>query len=137
MSYAMSSALQSAVFAALSANVAVSAIVGDAIYDALPTGVLPGLYISLGPETVRVADDKTGQGAVHLFVLSVITDVPGFSAAKQAAGAVCDVLHDADLTLTRGRLVSMRFERARAGKIEKGAGRKIDLTFRARVEDAL
>lgn len=135
MSYAISSALQSAVFAALSADMDVAGAVGDAIYDAVPAGALPSLYISLGPETVRAADDKTGSGAVHMFVVSVITDLPGFSAAKGAAGAVCDVLHDGDLVLARGRLVSLRFEKARAGKIDKGAGRKIDLTFRARVED--
>lgn len=135
MSYAISAALQRGVFAALGADPAVSDAVGDAIYDALPSGSLPSLYVSLGPETVRVADDKTGTGAVHLFVVSVITETPGFSGAKALAGAVCDVLHSADLTLDRGRLVSMRFERARAGKIDKGAGRKIDLTFRARVED--
>lgn len=135
MSYAISAALQRAVFAALTSDPAVADAVGGAVYDALPAGVLPDLYVSLGPEAVRVADDKTGTGAVHLFEVSVITEVPGFSAAKLAAGTVCDVLHDANLTLDRGRLVSMRFERARAGKIHKGAGRKIDLTFRARVED--
>ena len=135
MSYAISAALQRAVFAELQADPAVSDVVGGAIYDALPTGALPNLYVSLGPEVVRGADDKTGNGAIHRFVVSVITETPGFSTAKLAAGAVCDVLHDAALTLDRGRLVSMRFERARAVKIDKEAGRKIDLTFRARVED--
>lgn len=135
MSYAISAALQAAVFTALASDPAVSTAVGGAIYDAVPAGALPSLYVSIGPEVVRVADDKTGNGAMHLFVVSVITEEPGFSAAKVAAGAVCDVLHDADLTLSRGRLVSMRFDRARAGKIDKGTGRKIDLTFRARVED--
>ncbi|MEL6452024.1 MAG: DUF3168 domain-containing protein [Pseudomonadota bacterium] len=137
MSYAVSAALQSAVFAALSADAGVVAAVGDAVYDALPGGTLPSLYVSLGPETVRAEDDKTGGGTAHRFVVSVVTDVPGFHAAKEAAGAVCDVLHDADLALTRGRLVSLRFDRARAVKIDQGAGRRIDLTFRARVDDNL
>lgn len=135
MSYAVSAALQGAVFAAVTSDPAVVDAVGDAVYDALPSGALPSLYISLGPETVKVADDKTGGGAVHSFVLSVVTEAPGFLAAKVAAGAVCDVLHDADLPLDRGRLVSLRFERARAVKIDKGTGRRIDLTFRARTED--
>ena len=135
MSYAVSAALQGAVFTALINDPGVTKAVGDAVFDALPVGALPSLYVSLGPETVRVADDKTGSGAVHLFVISVVTETSGFSAAKTAAGAVCDVLHDADLSLDRGRLVSLRFERARAGKIDKGARRKIDLIFRARVED--
>jgi len=135
MSYAIAAALQSAVFAAIGGDPAVTAIVGNAVYDALPGGTLPGLYVSLGPETVKVEDDKTGSGSAHRFVISVVTDVPGFRVAKEAAGAVSDVLHDADLPLSRGRLVSLRFERARAFKIDKGAGRRIDLTFRARVED--
>ncbi|MEO0400744.1 MAG: DUF3168 domain-containing protein [Pseudomonadota bacterium] len=135
MSYAMSAALQSAVFAAVSADMAVSGAVGDAVYDALPGGSLPPLYVSIGPETVVAEDDKTGGGAAHRFVVSVVTEVPGFFAAKEVAGAVCDALQDADLTLSRGRLVSLRFERARAVKIDKGTGRRIDLTFRARTED--
>lgn len=135
MSYAISAALQSAVFAEISGDTAVVASVGNGVYDAIPSGILPSLYISLGAESVRNLGDKTGSGAAHQFIISVITDVPGFHAAKEAAGAVCDVLEDADLTLTRGRLVSLRFQRARAFKIDKGAGRQIDLTFRARVED--
>ncbi len=135
MTYAVSAALQSAVFAAISADPGVVSAVGVAVYDAIPSGSLPSLYVSIGPEVVRSEDDKTGFGSAHRFVISVVTDVPGFFAAKQAAGAVCDALQDADLALTRGRLVSLRFQRARAIKIDKGAGRRIDLTFRARVED--
>lgn len=135
MSYALSAALQAAVYAALSADPVLTAGVGSAIYDALPAGTLPSLYVTLGPEIVRIQDDKTGGGAAHRFTVSVITEAPGFSAAKEVGGAVCDVLHDADLTLSRGRLVSLRFVRASAGKIDKGTGRKIDLIFRARVED--
>lgn len=135
MTYAVSAALQEAVYTALLEDAEVAAALGGAVYDAIPTGTLPSIYVVLGTEDVRQANDKTGYGAVHRLVLSVITDAPGFRTAKQAAGAVCDVLHEADLTLSRGRLVSLIFQRARAGKIDKGTGRKIDLTFRARVED--
>ena len=135
MSYAVSAALQSAVFAAVASDIAVSDAVGDAVYDALPSGALPSIYITIGPETVKVADDLTGSGAVHSFTASVVTEMPGFFQAKEVAGAVCDVLHDADLPLDRGRLVSLRFEKARAAKIDNGTGRRIDLTFRARTED--
>ncbi len=135
MSYAISAALQGAVYTALSADPALQALVGTAIYDAVPSGTLPSLYVTLGPEEVRAQDDKTGGGAAHRFTVSVVTEAPGFSAAKEVGGAVCDVLNEADLPMTRGRLVSMRFLRARADKIDKGTGRKIDLIFRARVED--
>lgn len=135
MSYAISSALQAAVFGAMSADATVIGLVGSAIYDAVPSGTLPSVYVSLGPETVEAVPDSTGQGAVHKITVSVVTEAPGFAAAKEVAGAVCDVLHDAPLALARGRLVSIRFERAAAAKIDNATGRKIDLTFRARVED--
>lgn len=135
MSYAVSAAFQSAVFGVIAADPGVTALVGDGVYDAIPSGTLPSLYVSIGTEVVRNEDDNTGFGTAHWFVISVITDVPGFFAAKEAAGAVCDALEAAELTLSRGRLVSLRFQRARAVKIDKGAGRRIDLTFRARIED--
>jgi hypothetical protein len=136
MSYAMSSALQSAVYQHLLADTGVAALVGAAVYDALPGGNVPDVYVSLGPETVTDASDKTGYGAQHQFTISVITENAGFGAAKAVAGAVNDALLDADLTLTRGRLVALRFERATARRTGKaGRTRQIDLRFRARVED--
>lgn len=135
MSYAVSAALQSAVFTQLGSDGALGALVGAAIYDAIPAGALPPLYVSLGPEVVREVGDATGAGAEHRLTISVVTEVPGFAAAKAAAGAVCDALHETPLTLARGRLVSLKFMRAQAAKIDKGTGRKIDLIFRARVED--
>lgn len=135
MSYALSSALQASVYQALTTDTALFAILGDAIYDALPAGTVPPLYASLGPETVEDASDSTGVGAVHRFTVSVVSDAPAFAAAKAAAGAVSDVLHDADLPLSRGRLVLMTFERATAARVDGANGRRIDLRFKARVED--
>ena len=63
MSYGVSSALQAAVYQALVGDPALSGLVGTAIFDALPTGTLPSLYISLGPEIARDKSDKTGHGA--------------------------------------------------------------------------
>jgi hypothetical protein len=136
MSYAVSAALQAAMFTALTNDAALNGLVGAAIYDAVPSGALPPLYVSLGPERARDESDVSGFGADHRLTISVVTEVPGFSAAKEVAGAVCDVLHDADLTLSRGRLVSLRFQTARALKIDNATGRRIDLIFRARIEDS-
>ncbi len=136
MSYAISGALQEAVFGALTADTGLGGLVGSAIYDAIPAGSLPALYVSLGPETVKAQDDVSGQGAEHRFTISVVTEAPGFAQAKAVAGAVCDALHEAPLTLSRGRLVSLRFQQASAAKIDNATGRKIDLIFRARVEDS-
>lgn len=135
MSFSMSGPLQAAVFEALSNDAPLAGIVGMAIYDAVPTGSLPPIYVRLGSETATDASDVSGDGARHRFTVSVITTSPGFAQAKAAAGAVSDALHNADLPLSRGRLVSLRFERARARRMESAATRQIDLRFIARVQD--
>lgn len=135
MSYGVASALQKAVFARLGADGALAALVGGAIFDAPPPGAPPALYVTLGLETVRDRSDATGGGALHDFEIGVVTDEAGFAAAKAAAVAVSDALVDAPLALERGRLVALNFVRARARRGAKGAGRRIDLRFRARVED--
>ena len=135
MSYAMSGPLQAAIYDALVTDATLTSFVGGDVYDAVPTGTLPETYVSIGRERVSDASDKTGGGALHRLDILVITTQPGFARAKEIAGAVSDVLHNADLTLTRGRLVFLRFERAQARRIDASAGREIALRFSARVED--
>ena len=135
MTYALAHALQSAVFARLSGDASLSALVRGQVHDALPPGVLPPLYVALGPETVRDRSDGTSAGAEHDLTVSVVSHADGFAGAKKAAAAICDALLAADLPLSRGRLVFLRFVRAQAARASGGA-RRIDLTFRARVEDA-
>ena len=136
MSYGVSAALQAAVFQRLSADADVSAQSGGAIFDAVPTGQVPATYVTLGPEEVREASDRSGAGALHRFTLSVVSEAAGFGAAKSLAGAVCDALDGAGLSLDRGRLVGLWFERASARRAGTGGAiRQIDLRFRARVED--
>ena len=135
MSYGVASALQAAVYECLSQDAALSNLVGSAIYDALPAGSLPPLYVVLGAEDVRDASDKTGGGALHEFTVTVVTESAGFSTAKTAAAAVSDALVDADLTLTRGALVSLNFYKAKAARVGTGDVRQINLIFRARVAD--
>ena len=135
MSYGVSSALQTAVYQHLMGDAALTDLVGTAIFDALPAGKIPGLYVTLGPETVRERSDKSGQGALHTFTVSVVTDRAGFQTAKEVAAAVSDALIDADLTLTRGALIYLAFDRALARLEGTGTQRRIDLRFRARVED--
>lgn len=134
MSYAASAALQAAVYQRLRANASIEALVGQAIYDAVPAGLPPETYISLGPEEVRDRSDKTGSGALHEFVVSIITDAAGFQQAKALAGAVSDALVGAELVLARGRLVDLWFLRARARRVGKADQRRIDLWFRAQVD---
>ncbi|MYM54159.1 DUF3168 domain-containing protein [Thalassovita mangrovi] len=134
MSYGVTAALQEAVYQRLSGDAGVTALVGG-IYDAIPVGELPEIYLTLGPETARDRSDKTGGGAEHDFTVSVIGDASGFLAAKQAAAAVSDALIDADMALSRGHLVGLWFVKAVAARETSGDGRRIDMRFRARVED--
>lgn len=135
MSYGASLALQQAIFQRLSADSALASLVGTAIYDAVPPGIIPGTFVALGGEDVREAADKTGRGAMHEVTVSVISDAAGFTSAKEAAAVVSDALNDAPLILARGHLVSLTFHRARARRVQDADIRRIDLKFRARIDD--
>ena len=135
MSYGTAAALQAAVFQALVADVSLAALAGGGVHDELPPGPVSGTYVSLGDGEVRDLSDKTGGIAEHRFTVSVISDAEGFAPAKAAAAAVADVLVDRTPALTRGRVVSMRFLKARARRVRAAQVRRIDLTFRAIVED--
>ncbi|WP_050527398.1 DUF3168 domain-containing protein [Pseudorhodobacter aquimaris] len=132
MSYGSAAALQTAIYGRLSTD---PRLAGVSIVDAVPSGGGAGTFVLIGPEDVYDQSDKTGGGAEHRLTVAVISSDTGFSAAKTVAVAVSDALVDAPLTLTRGRLVSMHFRRAKAIRLDEGGARRIDLSFRARVED--
>lgn len=135
MSYGVAAALQASLYQHLVADGVLNGLVNGAIYDSVPPGTVTGTYVSLGPEDVRDASDQIGRGAFHEFVVSVVTDEAGFQAAKAVAAAVSDALNDPQLTLSRGHLIGIWFLKARARRVENADVRRIDLTFRARVED--
>ncbi|MBK6466754.1 MAG: DUF3168 domain-containing protein [Rhodobacter sp.] len=130
MSYGAAAALQIAVYQRLSGA---TALAGVAIYDAVPPSPA-GTFVLVGPEEVRDASDKSGAGAEHRLAISVISDGTGFLTAKTIAAAISDDLTGAALVLARGSLVSLLFLRASARRIDEGEVRRIDLTFRARIE---
>lgn len=136
MSYALSAALQKGVYDLLAGDAEVAALSGGAIYDALPTGAVPDLFVSLGAERAETQTDSTGAVSRHRFTVSVIaTDPGGFLRAKALAGAVGEALAGALPVLERGRVIALDFERADARRVSAGARRRIDLRFVARVED--
>ncbi|TBN43698.1 DUF3168 domain-containing protein [Paracoccus subflavus] len=137
MSFAASVALQGAVYQQLRTDPALQDLVGDAIFDAMPVETPNGVFVSLGPEEVRNAGDVTAAGSRHDFIVSVLSGADqgvGFAAVKAAAAAVADALDQAQLALSRGRLTALWFLRARARRVENGAARRVDLTFRARID---
>lgn len=130
MTYAVASALQSAVYARLTSY---PALAGVSVVDAMPPGSGRGSFILLGPEVANDRSDKSGQGAEHVFQVSVISDETGFLPAKVIAGQVSQALVDANLSLATGSLIYLNFQRATARRLRDGGARRIDLTFRARV----
>jgi hypothetical protein len=130
MSYAAAAALQTAIFQRLTAF---PALAGVAIYDAVPP-TATGTFVLIGPEEARDQSDRSGAGADHQLVISVITDATGFLPIKTIAAAISDALIGVPLTLSRGALVQLLFLRASARRISEGETRRIDLTFRARVQ---
>lgn len=131
MSYQAAAALQTAIFGALTAAPALS---GVSVVDAMPPGTSPGTFVLIGPEVAVDQSDGTGAGAEHRFAVSVISDASGFMTAKTVAAAVSQVLLAGGMTLGTGHLVSVNFQRAVAQRLDEGATRRIDLTFRARVD---
>ncbi len=138
MSVSLSADLQGAVFQALAGDASLAALVGAEIYDApLPSdGSLPdGEHVTLGEEVVKPFNTATSKGGVHDFEVNVHSTASGFSAAKQVAAAIGDVLVDADLVIPGGNLVSLQFLRARAKRGISPELRRIELRFRAVVEN--
>lgn len=131
MSYQAAAALQAAVFGALSAA---PALAGISIVDAMPPGTSPGTFVLIGPEVAVDQSDGSGLGAEHRFTVSVISDASGFLTAKTVAAAASGALLDGTMVLATGHLVSVGFQRAVARRLDQGTARRIDMTFRARVE---
>ena len=131
MSYHAAAALQAAIYARLAGF---AGLAGVSIVDAMPAGAALGTFVLIGPEQVIDQSDKSGGGAEHRLEIAVISDASGFLSAKQVAGAVSQALVGAALTLATGRLVSIQFLRAAARRLEAGDTRRIDMTFRARIE---
>jgi hypothetical protein len=131
MSYHAAVALQAAIYARLAGF---AGLAGVSIVDAMPAGAALGTFVLIGPEQVIDQSDKSGGGAEHRLEIAVISDASGFLTAKQVAGAVSQALVGAALTLATGRLVSIQFLRASARRLEAGDTRRIDMTFRARIE---
>ncbi len=135
MTYRLAAPLQEAVYGCLAGDSEVTALCPGGVFDSPPAGAPPELYIALGPEEVRERGDMSGRAALHRFEVSVVGTNQGFHAAKTLAAAVETALAAAPLTLPHGRVALLQFERARARRERNGTRRRIDLTFRALVDD--
>ncbi len=137
MSYAMSGALQTAVYTVLSNNMALATLV-TGIYDSplAGNGTTPtGTYITLGDEEAKDRSSATHSGTTVDFEINIHSDFAGFSVAKAVAAEVVDTLALANLVLTRGRLVNLKFLKSRARRGVAPETRRIVLVFRAILDD--
>lgn len=140
MTYAMSEALQTAVYQRLTTDPALMDLVGQDIYDAAPpvaAADAPDLHVTLGEERVRDGSTKTSSGAVHDFTVTVHARTEGFSRPKAAAAAVCEALLPGGLTLSRGHLVDLRLLSVRAERGRINRPRRVEMRFRAVLEDTM
>lgn len=131
MSYGAAAAFQAAIYGVLTGE---PGLAGVEVHDAMPPGGGMGTFVLIGPEEVLDASDKSGDGAEHRFVVSVISNASGFLEAKTVAATVSQALVDAAPLMGRGRIVGIRFMKAVARRLDEGETRRIDLTFRARIE---
>lgn len=131
MSYVLSEALQIGIYNRLGADAEVQRLSAGAVFDAMPAGTVPDLYVALGPEEARQRADVSGVLSEHDVVISVVTASSGFRQGKALAAAISACLTPEAMVLTAGSLVSLNFHKARAYRVGTGEIRRIDLTFRA------
>jgi len=130
MSMHLSDALQQAVFARLSSDPDLAALVGAEIHDAAPPGPVPPLYVAIGPERVADRSGAAAPATRHDLSVSVVSDAPGFAAAKAVAGAVERALTATPLAITGGHAAGPWFRRATARRGPGAHQRRIDMIFR-------
>ncbi len=137
MSYALSAALQAAVFSALQGDGAIAAAV-TGIFDAPPGGAgtpPTGAYITLGNEEAKDRSSASHRGCTLDMEINIHSDFAGYSEAKSIAAMVVDRLDLADLPLSRGALVSLKFLKSRARRGVAPETRRVVLIFRAILDD--
>ena len=129
-----SNELQSAIYDALTNDATITSLVGTDIYDARPSGTLPDTFVLIGEESVFDRSDKTHSAAIYAVRISVVTTASGFGGAKSIAAAICNVVEESNLTLSSANLRRVEFRRAFARRNRSGTERKIELLFRAFIE---
>lgn len=129
----LSDVLQTSIYTRLAAAPDLGAVIGSHLYDAVPAGPVPDLYVLIGEEAVRDASDQGAHGAVHDVSIAAISTADSFLKLKQAAAAIISALEAPELALSRGRVVGIWFKTSVAKRNASGQ-RRIELKFRVRVE---
>ncbi|RRH77318.1 DUF3168 domain-containing protein [Falsigemmobacter faecalis] len=131
MSYQGGAALQAGLYLCLSTWPGLEDVL---IADAVPGGTAPETWVLIGAEEVRDASDVSSSGAEHRLELSVLSRAAGFQQAKAVAAEISQALGAGGLSVAGSRVSGLWFHRARAHRLQGGALRRIDLTFRVRLD---
>lgn len=100
--------LQQAIYSVLAANGPLVALLGGArIYDDVPQAA-PYPHLTLGQTSALDWGTGTEDGEEHILTLHIWSQAGGRGEAQRIMGAVRDVLHTANLSLTGHTLVSLR-----------------------------
>jgi hypothetical protein len=110
-------------------------LVGGNIFDALPSGEIALTYILIGEEKILDRSDVTGASTRHDVTVSVVSSSAGFSDAKIIAAEICNALVDGSVILSAGNLRQIQFRSAKSRRDTGGAERRIDLIFRALIDE--
>jgi hypothetical protein len=112
--------LQQAIFAKLTGDAALVALLGgERVYDDVPTRAeFP--YVTFAQTSERDWSTGSEDGAEHVLTLNVWSRGGGRKEAHEIIGAVRAALHDAALSLTGHRLVSLRHELSEARRDADG-----------------
>lgn len=126
--------LQEAIVAALKGDSAMATLVNGRVYDAVPSGAtFP--YVSMGADDVLTDDADCIRGYDIAVQIDVWSRAVGQPQMKSIAGAVRDVLHEADLTLDDHALVSLEHVTTRYLRDPDGATKHAAMEFRAFVDE--
>lgn len=137
MSYADAVALQSAIHACLVDDPDLNDLVGGSIFDAVPEDGVPDVYVAIGAEETTRRGDSLGQVIRYRVEVSVIGRRESFVAVKSAASAAEVALTRVPLEVPGAEVVELRLERTRARRGKHPARRRIDLTFRITLDQAI
>lgn len=126
--------LQKAVYGALIANAGLVAALGGArIYDEVPRGAaFP--YVTFGPISTRDWSTGTDEGVEHTLTLRAWSKGSGAREVHLVLDAVRAALHEAALTISGQRLVSLRHEASEAARERDGETWQGTARFRAVTE---
>ena len=137
MSY--ESAVQDAIYDALTGNSSLMARI-KGVYDSVPQATDPGSsaafpFVTIGEDTVNEWDTDTELGADLTITIHVWSRYRGRKETKDIQGAICGILHRANLTISGYNLVGIDWLNSQSFMDSDGLTRHGVQTFRVTIED--